>query len=431
MRPGETRVAAWSFGAFFFLFSGYYMLRPVREAMGVAGGVRDLKWLFLYTFLAMLCVMPPFWWLVARLRRRVFIPAIFHFFTLNLLVFFATLTLWPGSELVTGRIFFVWLSVFNLMVVSLFWSFMADAFGHEQGQRLFGFIAGGGTVGALLGALLTSQLVQVIGIAPLLLGAAGMLQLALLCQTRVARSTREADGARERPPIGGGLLSGLTAVTRSPYLLAICGYMFFATFCGTVVYFAQATIVREMALESEARTAIFARIELVVQFAALMLQFFVTARVIRRFGVGLTLVILPILFVLGFTGLGLAPVFAMLIVFQTVRRAASYGLAKPTKETLFTLVSDEEKYKSKGFIDTVVYRGGDAVSGWIFDGLRFLGLGLQAIAFVTVPVALAWIGLGLFLGRKQQALARDVGASRLPADASPAPTTSAGSDPRG
>jgi AAA family ATP:ADP antiporter len=385
------------------------MLRPVREALGVAGGVRQLEWLFLATFLAMLCVMPPFWALVTRFRRRVFIPVVFHFFTLNLLAFFVVLTLWPESEVITGRVFFVWLSVFNLMVVSLFWSVMADAFTNDQGRRLFGFIAGGGTVGALLGALLTGQRVEIVGIAPLLLGAAGMLQLALLCQLRVVRE-RLADGAdaRQRPPIGGQLLGGLTAVIRSPYLLAICGYMFFATFCGTVVYFAQATIVREMALDSEARTVIFARIELAVQATALLLQFFVTARVIRRFGVGLTLIILPALFALGFTGLGLAPVFAVLIVFQSVRRATSYGLAKPTKETLFTLVSDEEKYKSKGFIDTVVYRGGDAVSAWLFGGMRSLGLGLQGIALAAVPVALAWVGLGLFLGRKQRERAREL-----------------------
>ncbi|MBN2492601.1 MAG: MFS transporter [Planctomycetes bacterium] len=414
IRRGEWTVTLWSFAYAFFLLSGYYVLRPVREAMGIAGDLRALSWLFTATFVTMLGAMPVYWALVMRYPRRIFIPAVYHFFTLNLLAFAGVLALWPGAEGAVGRVYFVWVSVFNLMVISVFWSFMADTFTNEQGRRLFGFIAGGGTIGALVGALATAQLVERLGIATLLLLSAALLQGAVYCQRRVARSAATGRPphealARERQRIGGGLLTGFLAVLRSPYLLAICGYIFLDTYAGTVLYFAQATVVQEAAMGTEVRTRLFAYIEVAVQALTLLMQFFLAERAMRRIGVGLTLAVLPAIFAVGFAGLGAAPVLATVVVFQVVRRSTHYGLSKPTRETLFTLVSDEEKYKSKGFIDTVVYRGGDAVSARLFDGLRGLGHGLGTIALLSIPASAVWIALALFLGRKQRARRRAAG----------------------
>lgn len=402
----ELAATLWSFAYFFCLLSAYFVLRPVREAMGIEGGVKDLPWLFLATFGAMLGAMPLYWALVSRFPRRVFIPVVYHFFTVNLLLFYLALMSRPEHVVVTGRVFFVWVSVFNLMAVTVFWSFMADIFTNEQGRRLFGFIAGGGSLGALFGSLLTSVLTVRIGYPHLLLISAALLEAAVICMGRVGRRAPRRAGAEaavlDRKPIGGGLVSGFLAIVESPYLLAICGYMLLATYTGTVLYFAQGTIVSEAIQDTDERVRLFSWINFAVQSLTLVLQIFVAARIIRAIGVGFTLIILPLVYAAGFSTLAAAPTLAVVVVFQVLRRGTAYGVAKPTKETLFTLVGDEEKYKSKSFIDTVVFRGGDALAGWLFAGLRGLGLSLGAVSVVTLPVAGVWVWLGLFLGRKQR-----------------------------
>ncbi|MBI4082119.1 MAG: MFS transporter [Candidatus Lambdaproteobacteria bacterium] len=414
VRPGEAGALAWAFAYFFCLMCSYYILRPVRDEMGVAGGVNKLQWLFTATFLAMLAAVPAFSALVARYPRRTFIPVVYRFFALNIVVFFLLLKAGVAPALV-ARAFFVWVSVFNLFVVSVFWSFMADLFDSASGKRLFGFIAAGGSAGALLGPLLTTLLVKPLGPVNLLLLSALLLEATVWCALQLGRwaqrNPREhqpaapaaAHPGRER--IGGGAFTGIWDALRSPYLLGISLYMLLYTATSTFLYFEQAHIVAAGSTDPAQRTQWFATIDLVVNVLSLAMQAMLTGRVIARFGVGLTLAIVPLLTIVGFVGLGVAPLLWFLIGFQGVRRASNFALARPAREILFTVVSREDKYKAKNFIDTVVYRGGDAVSGWLFAGLKAAGFGLAAIAFITVPVAAVWLVNGFLLGRRQERLA--------------------------
>ena len=384
VEAGEWRALCWSFAYFFSLLCGYYILRPVRDAMGIAGGVQQLQWLFTGTFVAMLAAMPLYGWVTSRFPRRRFLPYVYYFFIANLLLFYALFEAGdPGAWV--ARAFFIWASVYNLFVVSVFWSFMADLYSNPQARRLFGFIAAGGT--------------------------AAFLVVAVLCIHRLiawrkqvpAAQTEQAVG--EERAMGGGILAGIRLVACSPYLLGICLLMLLFTTLSTFLYFQQAQIVRDSFVNSAERTAVFAAIDLTVNSLTILLQVFLTARIVRMLGVGGTLALIPLLLAAGFTALGMAPVLAVLIVVQILRRAGEYAITRPAREMLYVVLAREEKYKAKNFIDTVVYRGGDAVSGWAYAGLRALGLGLGAIAFIAVPLALVWAWVAFKIGRRQEALA--------------------------
>ncbi len=406
LRPGELPALLWSFAYFFALLCSYYILRPLREEMGIAGGVENLPWLFTGTFLAMLAAVPAFGALVARLPRRRFVPLVYHFFAVNLLVFYLLLELDIATVWV-ARAFYIWVSVFNLFVVSVFWSFMADIFRNEQARRLFGFIAAGGSAGALLGSALTASLAVPLGPVPLLLVSAAVLELAVFCVARLLRARPAGSGGdassgpAPEPVIGGGLLAGITLVLRSPYLLGVAAYILLFTTTSTFLYFQQAHIVAAAFDDPGERARFFAVIDLIVALLTIGVQCLATGRLMMRFGVGPMLAFLPLLTLAGFPLLAAAPTLAVVVSFQAGRRAVNFALAKPAREVLFTVVGREQKYKAKNVLDTVVYRGGDAVSGWAFAGLAALGLGLPAIALVTVPVAGLWLALGLGLGRAQ------------------------------
>jgi len=410
IRVGELRAALWSFAYFFCLLCSYYILRPVREEMGIAGGVERLPWVFTATFVAMVAAVPAFGALAARYPRRTLLPVVYGFFIANILGLFALLR----SGLVPGwapGAFFVWLSVFNLFVVSVFWSFMADLWSDEQARRLFGFIAAGGSAGALVGPSLTAVLVGLIGPVNLLPVAAAVQAGALLCVARLRRwaaarmpGTPGSAGRRDEQPLGGGVLAGVTLVLRSRYLLGICLFIGLSSTLATFVYFQQAHIVRASFVDPGQRTAAFALMDLAVNALTIGAQLFLTGHLVARLGLPRTLAFLPALTLLGFAALGLVPVLTVLVGFQVLRRAAQYGVARPAREMLFTVVTREEKYKAKNFIDTVVYRGGDAVSGWAFAGLAALGLGPTGIALVALPLAVVWIAIALHLGRRQEGL---------------------------
>ncbi len=419
VREDETPTLLWSFAYFFCLLCSYYILRPVRDEMGIQGGLENLQWMFTGTFVAMLVVVPIFGAAVARFPCHRLLPLVYYFFILNLLGFFA---LFKAGIVPTyvARAFFIWVSVFNLFVVSVFWSFMADLFTNAQARRLFGFIAAGGSAGAIVGPALTASLAAPLGPVNLLLISALFLALAIVCIHRLVRwaakheddlraqaspEERQTNGSRSvEVPIGGGILTGVKLAFRSPYLLGICLYIWLYTTLSTFLYFEQAHIVASAFAESAGRTALFASIDLAVNALTILGQVFVTGRMVARFGLPVTLALMPAVVGLGFVTLGLFPVLAVLVAFQVLRRAGNYAIARPAREMLFTVIGREEKYKSKNFIDTVVYRGGDAVSGWLFAGLTGMGLGLSAIAFVAVPVAAAWLVTGLALGKKQEAL---------------------------
>lgn len=412
IHPGEVRTVGWSFIYFFALLCGYYILRPVRDEMGIAGGTENLQWLFTGTFIAMLCASPLFAALTARYPRHFFLPLVYWFFIANILLFYTLFQSSVPTRYVAWG-FFIWISVFNLFVVSVFWSFMVDLFTTEQAQRVFGFIAAGGSAGALVGPFVASLLVRVTGPVNLLPMAAGMLAVAVLSIYRLLHWTARIDmmpaatgrvraSGREEQPLGGGVFTGMQLVLRSRYLLGICLFMWLFTTLSTFLYFEQAHIIAANFVDPGQRTAVFAAIDLAVNAITIFTQLFLTSRIIARLGFPGTLGLVPALTVIGFAGLGVIPALAILVAFQVLRRAGDYAVTRPAREMLFIAVNREEKYKSKNFIDTVVYRGGDAVSGWLFAGLMALGLGLQAIAMVAVPVAVLWAAVAVYLGRAQQ-----------------------------
>ncbi len=425
VRPGERRALAWSFAYFFCLLAGYYVLRPLRDEMGIAGGVRNLQWLFTATFLVMLAAVPVFGAVVARLPRRRFIPLVYHFFVANIAIFWLLLT-FDFARVEVARVFFVWISVFNLFAVSVFWSFMADLFASEQGKRLFGFIAAGGSAGALAGPAMTIGLVVSLGPVNLLFVAAVLLELAVLCAWRLesaaaqiaklqgAASTRSASATapaapaaqRETKVLGGGWLAGIALVLRSPYLGGIALWVTLLSLAGTFLYFQQANIVAAASDDPAVRTRIFASIDFAIGMLTILVQCFATGRLIARFGVGAAAALLPLVFCIGFFALALAPALLVVIAFQAVQRTANFAVSNPAREILFTVLEREEKYKAKNVIDVVVFRGADALSGWLFAALRGAGLELATISFAAVPLAGVWLALALALGRTQERRAR-------------------------
>ncbi len=416
VRAGEGRAAAWSFGYFFCLLAAYYVLRPLRDEMGVAGGVRNLHWLFTATFVVMLAAVPVFGALVARLARARFIPLVYHFFVLNIVLFWALLAL-DVSRVEVARVFFVWVSVFNLFAVSVFWSFMADLFSAEQGKRLFGFIAAGGSAGALLGPILTVWLAAPLGPVNLLIVAAFLLEGAVLCARRLERAPLPAGEAARRPaqsPIGGNPFAGFVLLLRSPYLGGIALWVAALSLCGTFLYFAQANIVAAASDDPAQRTRIFAAIDLAAGLLTLLIQATATGKLMTRFGVGPAAALLPAVFALGFALLAAIPMLALVIAFQALQRTANFAVSNPAREVLFTVVEREEKYKAKYLIDGVVFRGGDALFGWLFNLLRAAGLELTALAAAAVPIAAGWALLALGLGKAQERRAAAAVASEPP-----------------
>jgi AAA family ATP:ADP antiporter len=410
VRPAEMKALGWSWLYIFCVLSSYYILRPIRDEMGVAGGVENLQWLFTGTLVGMILVNPPFAALVAKLPRVGFIAIAYRFFMVNLLIFILLLHLATAEQHIwVGRLFFIWTSVFNLFVVSVFWALMVDVFDSEQGKRLFGFIAAGATLGGIAGSSITASLAKDVPASYLLLGSAILLEAAVFSVRRLARLS---DVLHQRPaaqsgesPIGGNILAGLTHAFKSPYLINVSGYILLFAITSTFLYFQQAEIARHSFTDRGARTAFFARVDLWVNVLTLGAQLFLTGRVLRTIGVALTLAMLPALSILGFGTLAMTPTIAVVVIYQVLRRAGNFAFARPTRELLFTVVPREDKYKAKSFIDTVIYRTGDQVGAWSYAALGFLGLAMTGISIVAVPISIAWLLNGLWLGQKQEGMA--------------------------
>ncbi len=402
----EAVPVGWAFLYFFCLLCGYYILRPVRDEMAIEGGVQHLPWMMTATFVTLLLVTPLFGWLSARVPRYRLLLIIYAFFGLHLVVFFAAM-MGHLSPQWTARAFFVWLSVFNLFVVSIFWSVMADVFTPAQGARLFGVIAAGGSIGAMVGPLLTTGFTYLIPIPVLLLISVGFLVACVVCVYQLdqwARTRPSRQTSLQGEPIGGSVWAGVRLAFSSPYLLGICFYLFFLTTTATFLYLEQMRLVSEQIASPEGRTRLFALIDLVVNVLTFLTQVTVTSRVISRFGLGAALVVLPVASAIGFGMIGLMPILTIYIFFTIVRRVGEYALAKPSREVLFTVVSREEKYKAKSFIDTAVSRGGDAMTGWIVNGVKMLGITAGQMVWVLIPLTLLWGWVGWFLARQEEKL---------------------------
>jgi AAA family ATP:ADP antiporter len=413
VRPNELAATWTSFAFFFFVLSSYFILRPIRDLVAVTTGVTRLPWLFAGTLIAMLIANPLFSALVVRFPVRRFVPLTYQFFVVNLVAFYfvvrgtaAAASLGPFW---IGIAFYLWASVYNLFLTSVFWGLMADVFRSEQAKRLFGFIGVGGTLGSITGSGVTAVLAQRIGVVNLFLVSATLLQIAVLIVIRFPAAPRsvETPGAtpEEAPPIGGSAWAGITSVLRSKYLAAIAGFQILYTIGSTFLYFEQSDIVGHAYANALARTAILAKIEFAVQTLTLVTQVFLTGRIIRWLGLAVTLALLPAMTAVGFTALGIAPVLATVVAFIVVRRGTNFGLTNPAMEVLFTVVSREDKYKAKSFIETFVYRAGDQFAAWTFGAFVAFGLSISGAAYAAVPFAAVWFVLGLWLGRRQAQLA--------------------------
>lgn len=419
VKPDEVRAMLLGAAYFFFILCSYYIIRPIRDTMGITGGVRNLPWMFTGTLIGMLIANPIFSAAVARYPRKRFIPMTYRFFMLNLLLFFILLhTLRPDSQVWLARLFFIWVSVFNLYVVSVFWGFMTDLFHSEQGKRLFGFIGVGGTLGAIFGSSITALFAHVLSAASLMLVSMVFLEVAVQCVRWLGRVNQPAanapapgDGEAERPTptperaIGGSSLAGITHVLRSPYLIGICIYMLLFTIGSTFLYFEQEHVVAATISGQGSMTGVFARIDLMVNTLTLLIQAFFTGRILKWLGVTATLALLPAVSMIGFLGLGLMPVLAVVIAFQVLRRAGNFAVARPTREVLFTVIPREDKYKAKSLIDTFVYRSGDQIGAWSYALMGVLGLAVAGTALVAVPLSALWLLVSVWLGHRQQVLA--------------------------
>jgi AAA family ATP:ADP antiporter len=414
-RPGEGVVLLWASAYYFLVLAAYYVIRPIRDDMGAASGVENLAWLFTGTLLGMLLVHPLYTSLVSRLTRRRFISWTYRFFILNLVVFFLVFRSVDAAQAIwVGRVFFIWTSVFNLFVVSVFWSLITDLFRPGQGKRLFGVVAVGGTIGAMLGATITTSLVGVLGAVNLLLVSAFILELAVrashvldgaeadmrAAEVESGESQAAADTVdASKEIIGGGVMDGIKHIMSSPYLLGIATLILFYTISSTFLYFQQVDIVsRVFGDDSARRTQVFGSMDIAVNVLTLVAQLFLTGRVMKWFGVGFALAFLPVVTLLGFGLLSLAPVLWVLIGFQVLRRAGNFAIQRPGREALFTVLPRTDKYKAKNFTDTFVYRLGDQVGAWSYSGMAIFGLGLSALAFTMVPLSAAWLVLTLWLG---------------------------------
>ena len=410
-------VSAFYFGS---VLTALMVLRPARDAIGMEGGLDAIRWLFIGTALVTLAVNPLFGLLVSRFRRLVFITATYVFFAISLVGFYLLITAAPDSVGQTsGRVFYVWYSVFNLFSTMVFWALMADRFTLEQSKRLFGVIAVGGTVGAIVGPWLASVLAEPLGAPALMLVSAAFLGVAVVAawivawlqpQQAGAGTSAAAPAADERAVIGGSAWEGLRAAFRSPYLLGISAYVLLLTVIATFIYFTRLQMVAALGDDTDMRATVFAQIDLITQVATLLLQLVVAGHLMKRLGVSVALALLPVVVSLGFIGLSLVASFAALILFDATFRAIQRAITRPARETLFTVVSREDKYKSKAFTDTFVYRGGDVLGAWTEGFLGRFGMGLVGLASVAIPLAVVWAVLGLWLGRRQEALVTSRGA---------------------
>jgi AAA family ATP:ADP antiporter len=410
--PAELPALGWCWLYIFSVLASYYILRPIRDQMGVAGGVNNLPWLFTGTLIAMLVLNVPFSALVKLLPRKQFISLSYRFFALTILAFGAALY-WatPEQQVWVGRFFFIWTSVFNLFVVSIFWSMVVDIFSPEQGKRLFGFIAAGATLGAIVGSSVTASLAKMVQPAFLLIGAALLLEVATWCVRRLsllsARMSDRPHPEREEEPIGGGVMSGFVDALRSPYLLNTAIFLLLYAVTSTFLYFSQASIVSQSFTSRGDQTAFFATIDLIVNSITLVFQLFLTGRLVRWFGIAVALAVLPAISMLGFGALYVLPTLAAVASFQVVRRAGNFALTQPARQMLYTVVSREDRYKAKNFIDTAVYRAGDQVGAWSYALIGMVGWGIKEAGVVSVALCALWLVNSVWLGRRQEAMAKE------------------------
>lgn len=395
-----------SFAMFFALLAAYYIVRPVRDEMGVTVGKDQLHQLFTVVFLVMLAAVPLFGFVASRLPRRLVLPGLYLFFALNLAAFWALFKS-SGATQVSAAVFFVWGSVFNLFAVSLFWALMSELWASEEAKRLYGFIGAGGTAGALAGPLLTQLLLGVFKPADLLLVAA-MLLVAALAMSLLLRRLRAGHGDHEMEPAGGGVLDGAKKVFSDPFFARIALFVLLANVVGTFFYLEQSRLVASTISDSAERVRFFSGRDLTVSVLTLLIEVFGTAAVMRRLGVTVALAALPVTALVGTLALTADPLLWVVAAVMVAERVAAFSLSSPATKVMYTLAKPDEKYKVQSFIDTVVYRGGDAASGWVFTLISAgAGFASAAVPAVALPLVGLWLWNAVSLGRLYEAKSND------------------------
>lgn len=421
IQPYEVKAVVLSFGYFFFLLGSYYILRPVRDAMGTVYGVEGLQVLWTYTFVFSFITAPVFGFFASRVRLSTLLPWTYGFFVINILLFHVLFEYLPEDRTLAG-VFYCWVSVFNLFIISVFWSFMADVFSRQQAKRTFGFVAAGGSLGAVAGPGLTAVLVNYVSTNTLLPLSAGGFAIAIVLVVRLQRekaamaATGQLAGQDYQPTrldkkIGGNPFSGFSLIVKSSYLALIAGMVLMLTWVSTILYFEQADHIAKAFASREARTQAFALVDGAVNLGAISIQLFGTSRLVQRFGVTSALMVVPAVMLFAFGGVAAAPTLTMLLGVQVVRRVAEYALARPGREMLFTAVDQESKYKAKNVIDTVIYRFGDLSSAWLTAGLKTVGAGTAGVAAFGGVICLVWGAIAWRLGRRYEGQ-RDVRGTR-------------------
>ena len=420
----ELRAVLVSFVYLFCLMASYYTMRPLRDALASEVASEDLKFLWTGTFVASTLAALVFGWVVSRYKVSSCLPWIYGFFIINIGIFYVlmggyplgstdtmtapVLNTWPivlaevKVSTVVACVYYVWLSVFNMFVVSVFWSFLADRYSKDQSKRLFGFVAAGGSAGAALGPLATAAIVTDVGVENMLLIAAIVLSITLICIRDLTRHTHGGQSEEQQQrasKVGGSAWSGFAMLFKDPYLIAIAVFVMLYTFISTIFYVAQVDLVRAAFETREARYAVNAVVDGVVNGLAIFTQLFVTSRIAGKWGFVFLLACMPAFMVFAFFALSAFPVLMMILSLQVVRRAGNYAMTRPGREMLWTVVDRDRKYKAKNVIDTSVYRGADLINIWIENGLRSAGFGLAQIALVGSGVAAAWCGVSIWLGK--------------------------------
>ena len=405
----ELRAVVISILFFFFLFGSYSVIKPVRDAMGTVYGVDHLQELFTGTFIASLLFAPLYSWFAARLKLSSFLPWVYGFIAVSIVGFYALFTgFGEDKDRWVAAAFYIWVSTFNILIISVFWTFMADIFSRTQAKRLFGFVAAGGSIGGVVGPLVATSFVKSVGNGGLMLmAAAGFVVTALLVRVLAREKPRlmaamggEAQTTSLEHRLGGSAIDGFRLLLRSPYLLLLAAFLLLMTWISTVVYFQLGELIRSAFTDRDARTQAYANIDLAVNSGAVLVQLFGTGRIIKRFGVGTGLLLNPVLMVIAFVAVVFSPVLLVLGGIQIVRRIAEYAVAKPTREMLFTVVDQDSRYKAKNVIDTVVYRFGDLTSAWVSSAI--LPYGVAGLAVFGGIVSIVWFRIAWLLGRRYE-----------------------------
>jgi len=411
IKPEELAPVCWGWLYIFSLLCAYYILRPIRDTVSTLTGAHSLPWLFTAVLITMLLLQWPYNKLSQRLPRERFISYSYQACAVILCGFALGFARHGGLyDLFLGRAFFIWVSVFNLFAVSVFWALIVDIFDSERGKRLFGLLAAAATLGAIGGSGLTSLVADHLSTPVLLIIAVVLIQVSVFSAKRLSRCGRQLSHSKteDKPhetPAGGGLtplLIGIRQTIASPYLLGICGYILFYSVTSTLLYFQQAAIVQHAFSQADQRTTFFANVDLAINVLTLICQLTASGKIISRWGVAVSLTLLPLVSILGFGWLGVAPSLSVLVGFTIVRRAINFALARPSREILFTVVPTSEKYHAKVFIDTLVYRMGDQVGAWSYQAVSLLGVAALPLTLLSMILAAGWAGLSVALGRAQR-----------------------------